>query len=304
VYNRQIRSCFDEIRHDWLQANIRIDPVVLRKWLKAGYVEQGKLHETVKGTPQGGIISPTLLVSTLTGLEEAVERAVSRTDKVNFVLYADDFIVTGASREVLEKKVKPAITTFLGTRGLELSAEKTRLTHIEEGFDFLGQNVRKYKGKMLIKPSKMNVRTFLGKVRDTIKSQPTCRTENLIHKLNPMIRGWANYHRHVVAKATFHYVDYCIFKALWAWAKRRHPEKGLRWVKRRYFRSFGLRNWTFSADLRDCKGNAKTVKLLSASDVPIKRHVKIRGAATPFDPHFNDYFAKRQKRTRSHEGDS
>ena len=296
VLEGDIRACFDEIRHEWLEANIQGDKVVLRKWLKAGYVERNRFNVTFKGTPQGGVISPTLLIGTLTGLEQAVDSAVATSDKVNVVSYADDFVVTASSREILEDKVKPAIEEFLRERGLELSQEKTKITQIEEGFDFLGQNVRKYKGKMLIKPSKSNVKTFLRKVRETIKSQPTCRTENLIRRLNPMIRGWANYHRHVVAKETFGRVDNCIFQALWSWAKRRHPTKGRRWIKARYFRREGSRNWVFMVSFRDGKEKSKTLSLFSASSVPIKRHVKIRSAANPYDPQYDSYFVERSAR--------
>lgn len=157
ILEGDIKSCFDEISHDWLMNNIPMDRGTLGKWLKAGYIDRKKLFPTVAGTPQGAIISPTLSNMTLDGLEKVLKPF--RRRKVNFVRYADDFIVTGASEELLEQEVKPVITRFLTERGLTLSEEKTRVTHIEEGFDFLGQNVRKYNGKLLIKPSKKNVKT-------------------------------------------------------------------------------------------------------------------------------------------------
>ncbi len=129
---------------------------------------------------------------TMAGLEQTVANCVSKTNKVNVVIYADDFITTGKSKEILKEKVMPAVAKFLQVRGLELSNEKTRVTHIDDGFDFLGFNVRKYKGKLLIKPSKQNVKAFLDEVRNIIKSNKGSKTEVLIQSLNPKIRGWAN----------------------------------------------------------------------------------------------------------------
>lgn len=181
-------------------------------------------------------------------------------------------------------------------RGLSLSPEKTKITHIDEGFDFLGQNVRKYKGKMLITPSKENVKTFLGKVRATISGNKTVKQENLIRELNPMIRGWANYHRHIVAKRSFDKVDHEIWKALWRWAVRRHPNKGKRWVKDRYFPRIGTRNWVFSADTGERFPNGKTkyFSLVLAGDTAIRRHVMVQLEANPFNPEWEQYFEKRE----------
>jgi RNA-directed DNA polymerase len=170
ILEGDIKSCFDRISHPWLLDNVPMDKVMLQKWLKAGYLEKSQLFPTNEGTPQGGIISPTLLVITLAGLEKSVKAATRLKDKVNVVVYADDFIITGASKEILEDKVKPAVIVFLKERGLELSEEKTKITHIEEGFDFLGFNVRKYKGKLLIKPSKAGVKNFLQGIRAVIKA--------------------------------------------------------------------------------------------------------------------------------------
>lgn len=139
--------------------------------------------------------------------------------------YADDFICSGISRELLENEVKPLIAEFMQKRGLALADEKTAITHIEEGFDFRGQNVRKCGGKMLIKPAKKNLKNFLSKVRSIIKGNPTLPAWKLINLLNPVIRGWATYHRHVVAKDIFNYVDTQIWRAIWQWCKRRHTRK-------------------------------------------------------------------------------
>jgi RNA-directed DNA polymerase len=292
IFEADIKSCFDRISHDWLRKNIPMDKEILSKWLSTGYIENGVLHQTELGTPQGGLASPTLLVLTLSGLERAVHSAINKyTDKVNLSIYADDFIITGATKEMLEMKVKPAVELFLKSRGLELSQEKTKITHIDEGFDFLGVNIRKYGGKCIIKPSKKNVKSFLANIRETIKSNPTAKTENLIYLLNPKIRGWANHFRHSCAKKTFSYIDQQIYKALWRWARRRHAGKSASWIKRKYYRSQGLRNWIFFSKASNNK--SQYVDLFTAGSVAIKRHVKIKAEATPYDPHFTEYFKKR-----------
>ena len=155
-------------------ANVPTDRVILKRWLKAGFVYQNVLFPTDAGTPQGGIISPVAANMTLDGLEAMLAEKFPTAKwtglKMNMVRYADDFIITGTSKEWLEQKVKPAVVQFLAERGLVLSPEKTKITHISEGFDFLGQNVRKYGGKLLIKPSARNVKAFLDRVRETIRA--------------------------------------------------------------------------------------------------------------------------------------
>lgn len=297
ILEGDIQSCFDEISHPWLLEHICMDKGMLKKWLKAGYVEKGTIHRTERGTPQGGIISPTLLVLTLKGLEAAIHNACPRKGgKVNVVVYADDFIVTGTTKEMLENKVKPAIETFLAERGLKLSAQKTLLTHIDEGFDFLGFTVRKFKGKLIIKPAKKGVGNFLSRNRELIKSLNGAPAATVILALNPKIRGWVNYYRHVCSKQTFTNVDNKIFYALWKWAKRRHPNKGSRWVKDKYFTSNRQLNWVFFGEY--LQGNqTKTEYLDYASKTRIQRHVKIRSHANPFDPAYHQYFLDRAKRT-------
>ncbi len=181
---------------------------------------------------------------------------------------------------------------FLRERGLELSEEKTQIVQIEEGFDFLGQNIRKYNGKMLIKPSKKNVQAFLANVREVIKTNKQATAGVLIRQLNPKIRGWANYHRHVVSKEVFHSTDHAIYQALWQWAKRRHPSKSRRWVKNKYFHTVGNHNWTFSGTTTDL-GKLTVRHLVRAADVPIQRHTKVRGETNPYDPTWETYFERR-----------
>jgi RNA-directed DNA polymerase len=160
------------------------------------------------------------LTITLSGLEKAISAVTnSRTDKVNTIIYADDFIITGATKEILEQKVRPAVEEFLIKRGLKLSEEKATITHIDQGFDFLGHNIRKYNEKLLIKPSNNNVKIFLTNIREIIKRAKATSANDLINILNPKIRGWANYYRHVVSKAVFSKVDNDIFLTLWTWTK-------------------------------------------------------------------------------------
>jgi len=295
ILEGDIRGCFDNINHEWLIDNIPMDKKILRKWLKAGYIYKRILYPTDAGTPQGGVISATLANMTLDGLEAELKQ-FRRQDKVHMVRYADDFIITGNSKELLENKVKPLVEKFLSARGLELSPEKTSITHIDKGFDFLGVNIRKYSGKLLIKPSKKNVKTFLDKVRNAIKDNKTAKQVHLIKMLNPIIRGWVNHHRTVNAKETFERVDKEIWQSLWQWAKRRHPDKSPVWIAKKYFKTAGNRNWVFAAeDIEKLYPNGKpyVISLSRASDMPIKWHVKIKGEANPFDPQFETYFEER-----------
>lgn len=299
ILEADIKSCFDKISHSWLLKNTVMDKEILGKWLAAGYIEKGKLYPTSLGAPQGGSISPTLLNVTLSGLEVAVKAATSRHDNINVCIYADDFIITGATKEVLENKVKPVVETFLGERGLTLSKEKTKITHINEGFDFLGINIRKYNGKLIMKPAKSSVKRFLADIRETIKRNKTVKAEDLIRMLNPKIRGWSNYYRHVCSKGTFSYVDHCIFKSIWRWAVRRHPNKTKQWIKDKYYRHTGHRDWMLSTKIKDKNSRTVVLDLVEASKTPIKRHIKIRAAATPYDPAYQEYLEKRiEKRKR------
>jgi len=304
VLEGDIKGCFDHISPDWMLQHVPTDRVVLRKWLKAGYVEHRTWFPTEAGTPQGGIISPTLANLTLDGLEALLAQHFPREKwkdgkrwhpKVNLVRYADDFIVTGDSKELLEDGVRPLVEQFLKERGLTLSADKTRITHIDEGFDFLGQNLRKYDGKPLVKPSKKNTHAFLEKVRAIIDTNKSVSQTLLIGLLNPVIRGWANYHQHGAAKETFNRADHEIWRALWQWARRRHPKKSRDWVKKRCFPALRSRAWTFAAQTgqRTPDGQPIWRRLVYAGETKIRRHVKIRQGANPFDPQWKPYFKER-----------
>ncbi|MDW3680769.1 group II intron reverse transcriptase/maturase [Cupriavidus sp. CV2] len=292
VLEADIKGCFDHISHDWLESNVRMDKAILRKWLKAGVVFQGQFQATEAGTPQGGIISPTLANVALNGLEEQLLSHVtatlgvaqSRKLKVNVVRYADDFVITGSSQEMLANEVKPWVEQFLAVRGLTLSTEKTRIVNIAHGFDFLGWNFRKYLGKLLIKPSKKNVQTFYRKVKAVISANKAVQQEKLILLLNPLLRGWAQYHSPVVAKATFNRLEHDIFRALWRWAKRRHANKTPTWIRKKYFASRGDRSWVFGTTVVRDDGSQDRVELYSLPRTPIRRHQKVRGDYHPFDP--------------------
>src|SRR6266404_4668503 len=253
ILEADIKSCFDQISHDWLLAHVSMDHAILQQWLKSGYMEKHVLHETTDGTPQGGIVSPALANCALDGLQQ---------------------------------------------RGLKLSPTKTVTTHVEKGFDFLGQNVRRYpNGKLLIKPSKKNVKTFLAGIRATIKAGLGMSAADLIDQLNPKIRGWVNYHRHVVAKRTFSYVDHSIFHSLRRWARRRHPKKSSTWLRKKYYERNRRHNRCFFGERYDDEGQPRKVWLYRAKSTPIKRHVKVKGEANPYDPTYETYFEERKGAT-------
>jgi RNA-directed DNA polymerase len=293
ILEADIKSCFDQISHEWLETHIPMEKPILRKWLKAGFMDKRLLYPTTAGTPQGGVVSPTLANLVLDGLERELKEHFPKTKrgngpKVNLCRYADDFVISGKSKELLENEVKPIVEQFLKERGLALSPEKTHITHITEGFDFLGQNVRRYKEGLRVKPSKQNVKRFLAKVRQIIKSNKQAPTGLLIAQLNPVIRGWAQHHQHVSSGQTFSKVDRAIFQTLWRWAKRRHPNKGNKWVRDKYFKAIGNRHWVFQGE-----HDNKIWTLIKTTDTPYKLYNKIKGEANPFDPQWELYFEHR-----------
>ena len=306
VLEGDIAGCFDHISHEWLLDNIPMDTEILRKWLKCGFVDTRKLFPTEEGTPQGGTISTTLMNLTLDGLERYIHeqlpnkktiQGIRNNRKINFVRYADDFIITGDAPELLRDEVLPLVRSFLQERGLQLSEEKTLITNIIDGFDFLGKNIRKYnQGNLVIKPSKTSTDAFLNKVRDMIKGNKAIAQETLIHQLNPVIRGWVNNQRFVSSAQTFSKIDYHIFKCLWRWALRRHSKKSRWWIASRYWHTIGSRNWTFS-----CKANTEADShgrfypvLEYATNTKILRYTKVKAEANPFDEAWAEYFEERE----------
>lgn len=296
ILDADIAGFFDNINHDWLLRHVHMNKVVLRKWLKSGVIDKGQLRRTEEGTPQGGIISPLLANITLNGLEAGLQRflrdtlgiAKAKNVKVNLVRYADDFVVTSDSQELLVTTVQPWIEEFLRERGLELSKEKTRIVHIDDGFDFLGWTFRKFKGKLLIKPSRKNVQAFYGKVKEVIARSLSVPTARLIQRLNPVLYGWARYHQGVVAKATFSKLDQLIYWRLMRWGRRRHPRKTSKQVYDRYWKTVGVRREFVGRDV-DRWGDPVQVRLCQMADTKIVRHIKIKGDYNPFDPAWEAY---------------
>ncbi len=293
ILEADIKGCFDNIQHQWMLQNVLMEKEILRKWLKAGYIEKRQLFPTESGTPQGGVCSPTLMNFTLNGLEKVLKSKFKVKDKINLVRYADDFIITGNSKEFLEKEVKPLVETFISERGLELSATKTLITHVDKGFDFLGMNIRKYNGKLLIKPSKSKVLLFLKKIKELLRKNLHTPTERLIDILNPKLRGWGNYYQHVVSKQVFSFVDTRVMRMIWRWICRRHPNKNKTWKQQKYFKTVGTRNWVVEGIKQEENGKAKVVRLLKVNDIVIRRHTKIKGEANPYDPDWETYFEER-----------
>jgi RNA-directed DNA polymerase len=247
VLDADIEKCFDKINHDWLLQNTPMETKVLKSWLKAGYIESSVLFPTEEGTPQGGVISPTLANLTLNGLEEFLHNnfkpgygisstgnRVRKSTCINLVRYADDFIVTGRSKRQMER-IKIAIAQFLNLRGLRISDEKTSIKHINDGFDFLGWNFRKYNNTFLCKISKKSIsnhRKELKYLTKTIHSP-----ELLITKINSKARGWMNYHLccNDIWK-TWSYFNNYIYERLMKWGKRHHSNKTNKWIFNRYWK--------------------------------------------------------------------
>jgi len=291
VLEADIKGCFDNISHQWLLDNIQMDKSILKQFLKSGYIFERQLFPTEAGTPQGGIISPILANMALDGIENLLADKYPKKKKdenhtakykVHFVRYADDFIVT-ANTEEIANEIKGLIKDFLKVRGLELSDEKTLITHINSGFDFLGWNFRKYNGKLLVKPSNKSIDKFTEKIGETIKNGKAWKQEELIDILNPIITGWANYHQPIVASEIFNKLDSRIWGMLWHWAKRRHPKKSNKWIADKYWHSIGSKNWVFS-------DGTKQLKFLS--DTKIVRHIKLK---LDMNPHLDkEYFVLRK----------
>lgn len=293
ILEGDIKGCFDNISFQWMLDNIPMDKLVLHKWLRAGYVENGIQYPTRKGVPQGGIISPTLSNLVLDGLEKAVHCAVSNHYRINFVRYADDFIITGKSRTILEDAVRPVVEGFLAERGLSLSPEKTLVTHITDGFTFLGQTFRKNGWLLHVTPSEQGVLALEQKLGTLIRKHVSAPMPVLIKELNQVLRGWANYHRHVVASKAFQRIDKSVFEHLWRMLQRRHPAKSAHWLTKHYWLATG-RKRIFAVKAKISKGTTKIYQLFRVGSLGIRRHVKIRAAANPYMPEDASYFWRRR----------
>lgn len=294
VLEADIQGFFDNIAHESILKQLGNFPRrdLVKGWLKAGFIFEGKYNPTETGTPQGGVCSPLLANIGLHGLEIFIK---SINPKLGVVRYADDFIVTARDKGNLENALIQ-IQQWLSQRGLNLSAEKTRITSMEDGFDFLGFNHRHYNGKLLIKPSKKKVLDFCKRMGKEIKAMNGLEQEAVIRKLNPILRGFANYYKGVVSKETFSYISMRVWQYLWRWAKRRHPNKNTTWVRKRYFKTINGNKWTFTTSTSDRRGKEKDLILYPIAYTPIERHVKVKGEASPDDPSLREYWEKRHQK--------
>ncbi len=321
VLNADIKGAFNNISHQYLLDTLGQIPgrELIKQWLKAGYVEAEIFNPTNSGTPQGGTISPLLANIALDGMEQLLSqfqkvkvyeyfekkkgkyrKCRKKSDKYGFIRYADDFLVTAQTREDIEA-IKPIIEKWLAKRGLELNQEKTKIINIEDGFNYLGFNVRQFQGKCLPKPSKAKIKAFLAKIRKWLKEHPSHKQEAVIGHLNPIIRGWANYYKYGVSKEVFSYIDHYLWKALWQWAKKRHPQKGKKWILRKYFRQVGGYNFSFAIKTKDRRGDDKIISMVRMSTIPIERWEKVKNNASPDDPELISYWDKRQtKQGKTH----
>jgi|LGOV01.1.fsa_nt_gb RNA-directed DNA polymerase len=295
ILEGDIKGMFDNISQAWIKENIQINGYILNKFLSSGYVYQNKLFPTKRGVGQGSSISPTISNLTLNGLGDRIRseywKSIRGTIhqrhnkfKVHIAIYADDFVVTSNNQETLEE-IKILIESFLAKRGLELSKEKTVITHIDKGFDFLGWNFRKYNNKLIIKPSKASIKKVKVKIKETIIKHNGHRQDLLIIKLNQIITGWCNYHKHMCAKEVFNEIDSYIFERLWKWAKRRHPKKNMKWIKKRYFVRIENRDWIFKSEINQLKFMGK---------FKITRHIIIKLDNNPYFPEHQEYYRERR----------
>lgn len=316
ILDADIKGAFDNISHEYILNTIGNIPgrELIKQWLKAGYVEAQIFHPTDSGTAQGGIISPLLANIALNGIEELLSQFKKvkeyqyfnkkkgkqcichvKSDKYGFIRYADDFLITATQKEDIEA-IKPIIQDWLKHRGLELNSDKTKIVHIEQGFNYLGFNVRQYKGKCLITPEKQKVKDLLQRVRGWLKSHSSHKPEAVINYLNPILRGWANYYRHAVSARVFSSLDHYIWKAVFNWCRRRHPGKGKRWVVDKYFKTLRGQKWYFASTLKNRRGRNTIYSLMKLATIPIERHVKVKGTASPDDPALKEYWHNRQTR--------
>ena len=278
IVEGDIKACFDEINHTWILDNTPMNKRILKEFLKAGYVENFHLFPTEKGTPQGSPISPIIGNMALNGLEKVlagiyysksdgtIDKSHLNKHKVNFIRFADDFVVTADSSETAHNIID-AIQAFLDPRGLKLSEDKTFVTNVSKGFNFLGWNFRRYKGKLLPKPSKESQTEIIRKISEIINEAKAWDQDRLIRTLNPIIRGWAQYHNHAVSSAVFSKLDNIVFQMLISWAKRRHPNKGLNWIMTKYWHKLDSRKYIFCTEIQTLErfSNAKIVRQRLAS---------------------------------------
>ncbi|HAX74444.1 MAG TPA: group II intron reverse transcriptase/maturase [Cyanobacteria bacterium UBA11372] len=314
VLDADITKCFDRIDQRKLLVKLNTFPTMRRQiksWLKSGVMDGKELFPTSEGTPQGGVISPLLANIALHGMENQIKQYVgslkyldknkkNRMDSVSLIRYADDFVILHKDITIVQR-CQTIISEWLKDMGLELKPSKTRLAHTlnqveneKPGFNFLGFNIRQFSVgkyhsgkntqgqklgfKTIITPSKEKVKVHYDKIADVISRHKAAPQSALIEHLNPIIRGWANYYSTVVSKVTYTELDNLMYQKLRAWANRRHHNKSKGYISRKYWQSIGGKNWVFAT-----KKGKNPLRLLSHADTPIVRHVKVKGASSPYD---------------------
>jgi RNA-directed DNA polymerase len=302
VLDADLAAAFDRIGHDHLLRQLGTFPAreLIAGWLRAGVVEDGRFTPTGEGTPQGGVISPCLLNVALHGMERAAGVRYQRTGSNAafaapgspvLIRYADDLVAFCHTRQEAEQ-VKARLASWLAPRGLAFNEDKTRVVTLGQGFDFLGVNVRRYHGKLLIKPAKTAVRRIRERLRTELRSLRGANAQAVIARLNPIIRGWAAYYRTVVSSEIFGALDHYLWKLTYKWAKHSHPNKPTRWIIRRYFGRFNKSRrdqWVFGD--RD-----SGAYMLRFAWTKIVRHQMVKGTSSPDDPALAEYWAARRRR--------
>jgi RNA-directed DNA polymerase len=304
VLDADLTAAFDRADHEHILDQLGTFPAreAVADWLRAGVIDQGRFAPTERGTPQGGVISPLIFNIALHGMERAAGAAYrwnpyrESMDSVSgtpvLVRYADDLVALCDSRDQAET-VKARLTPWLASRGLTFNEDKTRVVHLDDGFDFLGFNVRRYHGKLLIKPSTAAVRRVRRRLSAEMLALRGANAAAVLHAINPIVRGWSAYYRGVVSTETFNSLDHHLWKLTYKWACFRHHNKPKRWIITRYFGQFHpTRNdqWVFGD--RDSGGY-----LLQFSWTKIIRHDLVRGSAYPDDPVLTEYWARRRRRS-------
>jgi RNA-directed DNA polymerase len=305
VLDADLKAAFDRIDHDHLLTSLGTFPGrdMVARWLRAGVVEKGWFTPTVEGTPQGGVISPALMNIALHGMEEAAgvryknlgsDAATTVAGYPVLVVYADDLLALCHTRQQAEQ-VKARLAAWLAPRGLAFNEDKTRIVHLEEsGCDFLGFNIRRYRGKLLTKPSKAALRRIRERLTAEMLALRGANADAVIAKLNPIIKGWAAYYRIGVSKRAFASLDHHVWTLTYKWARHSHPNKSKRWVVARYFGEFNQSRhdrWVF--------GDRSSGRYLTKfAWTPIVRHRMVPGTASVDDPALVDFWAARQRRSR------
>ncbi len=302
VLDADLKAAFDRIDHEYLLASLGSFPGrgMVAGWLKAGVVEKGWFTPTVEGTPQGGVISPALLNIALHGMGEAAgvryqtlgsDAAILARDSPVLVVYADDLLALCHSREQAEH-VKAQLAAWLAPRGLAFNEDKTRIVHLDEGCDFLGFNIRRYRGKLLTKPSDAALRRIRERLAAEVLALRGANADAVIAKLNPIIKGWAAYYRIGVSKRAFNSLDAYVWRLVYKWAKFSHANKSKRWVTDRYFGMFN----PFRHDRWVFGDRTSGFYLYKFAWTPIVRHRMVPGTASTDDPTLADFWAKRRRR--------